>query len=127
MSLILVATVGGVLLERFSSVARRTDAWGYAGAEPGTRPATVRGPPTAVFSRPLCQTKDPGLLRPPKLGPSLWPGPPDLPRAAARPPGPAPPPPPAAGRGWACLPPRRGAEPFQSWEHGRSWRHSDVY
>src|SRR3954452_19063706 len=55
MSLILVATVGGVLLERFSSVARRTDAWGYAGAEPGTRPATVRGPPTAVFSRPSCQ------------------------------------------------------------------------
>src|SRR4051795_9923885 len=55
MSLILVATVGGVLLERFSSVARRTDAWGYAGAERGTRPATVRGPPTAVFSRPSCQ------------------------------------------------------------------------
>src|SRR4051812_38063989 len=34
------------------SVARRSDAWGYAGAEPGTRPATVRGPPTAVFDRP---------------------------------------------------------------------------
>src|SRR5213080_2674009 len=43
-SLILVATVA-----RYSSdmctVARRTDAWGYAGAEPGTRPETVRGPP----------------------------------------------------------------------------------
>src|SRR5947209_2925131 len=42
-SLILVATVA-----RYSSdvcaVARRTDAWGYAGAEPGTRPTTVRGP-----------------------------------------------------------------------------------
>src|SRR5829696_6564221 len=43
MSLILVATVGGVLLERVS-VARRSDVWGYAGAEPGTRPETVRGP-----------------------------------------------------------------------------------
>src|SRR5690348_9376735 len=57
MSLILVATVSGVLLDE-SAVARRTDAWGYAGAEPGTRPATVRGPPTAVFSRPLCQTAE---------------------------------------------------------------------
>src|SRR3954466_5092593 len=34
MSLILVATVGGVLLGTLASVARRTDAWGYAGAEP---------------------------------------------------------------------------------------------
>jgi hypothetical protein len=43
MSLILVATVGGVLLER-CVVARRSDVWGYAGAERGTRPETVRGP-----------------------------------------------------------------------------------
>src|SRR3954454_8539585 len=49
MSLILVATVGGVLLERVS-VARRSDVWGYAGAEPGTRPGTVRGP------HPSCST-----------------------------------------------------------------------
>src|SRR3954462_2790949 len=28
-----------------ASVARRSDVWGYAGAEPGTRPETVRGPP----------------------------------------------------------------------------------
>jgi catechol 2,3-dioxygenase-like lactoylglutathione lyase family enzyme len=65
-----------------------------------------------VFSRPLCQTKDPGLLRPRKLGPSLWPGPPDLPRAER-------------SRGWLLT--RLGAEPFQSWEHARSWRHGDVY
>src|SRR5215210_6523410 len=44
MSLILVATVGGVLLER-CVVARRSDVWGYAGAERWTRPGTVRGPP----------------------------------------------------------------------------------
>src|SRR3712207_592469 len=44
MSLILVATVGGVLLER-CVVARRSGVWGYAGAERWTRPATVRGPP----------------------------------------------------------------------------------
>src|SRR3954467_10092093 len=43
MSLILVATVGGVLLER-CVVARRSDVWGYAGAERWTRSATVRGP-----------------------------------------------------------------------------------
>src|SRR3954451_21182674 len=49
MSLILVATVGGVLLERVS-VARRSDVWGDAGAEPGTRPGTVRGP------HPSCST-----------------------------------------------------------------------
>src|SRR4028119_2464829 len=35
-----------------SDGARRSDAWGYAGAEPGTRPAAVRGPRTAVFDRP---------------------------------------------------------------------------
>src|SRR3954466_11512858 len=49
MSLILVATVGDVLLERVS-VALRSDVWGYAGAEPGTRPGTVRGP------HPSCST-----------------------------------------------------------------------
>src|SRR3954470_8089864 len=43
MSLILVATVGGVLLER-CVVARRSGVWGYAGAERWTRSATVRGP-----------------------------------------------------------------------------------
>src|SRR3954453_22699045 len=83
MSLILVATVGGVLLERFSSVACRTDAWGYAGAEPGTRPATVRGPPTAVFRRPSCQitagqfmarlTTGQGLLHHIERGYPTWP------------------------------------------------------
>src|SRR3954452_882295 len=45
MSLILVATVGGVLLER-CVVARRSGVWGYAGAERWTRSRTVRGPRT---------------------------------------------------------------------------------
>src|SRR3954447_46922 len=43
MSLILVATVCGVLLER-CVVARRSGVWGYAGAERWTRSAPVRGP-----------------------------------------------------------------------------------
>src|SRR3954451_12270860 len=112
MSLILVATVGGVLLERFSSVARRTDAWGYAGAEPGTRPATVRGPPTAVFDRPSCQIPqdDPmprqGLLH----HIELWV--PDLARAER-------------SRGWVRT--ALGAQPHQSWAPGRSWRSGGVY
>src|SRR4051794_32912554 len=50
MSLILVATVGGVLLER-CVVARRSGVWGYAGAERWTRSASVRGP------RPPCSTR----------------------------------------------------------------------
>src|SRR5689334_21394867 len=54
MSLILVATVSGVLLERLS-VGSPDGRVGYAGAERGTRAATVRGPPTAVFDRSLCQ------------------------------------------------------------------------
>src|SRR4051795_4419986 len=119
MSLILVATVGGVLLERFSSVARRTDAWGYAGAEPGTRPATVRGPPTAVFSRPSCQitegqfmarlTTEQGLLH--HAAPH---------RAVGTRPGPR-----RAVLGLALT--ALGAKPHQSWEHGRSWRKDAVY
>jgi catechol 2,3-dioxygenase-like lactoylglutathione lyase family enzyme len=32
-----------------------------------------------------------------------------------------------AERSWGWLLTRLGAEPFQSWEHGRSWRHGDVY
>src|SRR4051812_11588123 len=121
MSLILVATVGGVLLERFSSVARRTDAWGYAGAEPGTRPATVRGPPTAVFSRPSCQitvgqfmarvtterlTTEQGLLH----HIELWV--PDLARAE---------------RSWGWLLTALGAELFQEWLGGPARRKGSPY
>src|SRR5918998_6059256 len=59
MSLILVATVGGVLLER-RSCARPERRVGVRRGRCGwTRRATVRGPPTAVFDRPLCQKKDP--------------------------------------------------------------------
>src|SRR3954464_9640332 len=68
MSLILVATVCGVLLERCVG-ARRTVVWGHAGAERGTRPATVRGPPTAVFEHPLCQTHETAVG--PRPGPGL--------------------------------------------------------
>jgi catechol 2,3-dioxygenase-like lactoylglutathione lyase family enzyme len=32
-----------------------------------------------------------------------------------------------AERSWGWLLSRLGAEPFQSWEHGRSWRHGEVY
>ena len=32
-----------------------------------------------------------------------------------------------AEHSWGWLLTRLGAEPFQSWEHGRSWRHGDVY
>jgi catechol 2,3-dioxygenase-like lactoylglutathione lyase family enzyme len=32
-----------------------------------------------------------------------------------------------AERSWGWLLTRLGAQPFQSWEHGRSWRHGDVY
>ena len=32
-----------------------------------------------------------------------------------------------AERSWGWLLTRLGAEPFQSWEHGRSWRRGDVY
>jgi hypothetical protein len=56
--------------------------------------------------------KDPGLLRPRQLGPSLWPGPPDLTRAE---------------RSWGWLLPRLDAEPFQSWEHGRGAEHRAAY
>src|SRR4051795_13043474 len=34
---------------------------------------------------------------------------------------------PRAELSWGWLLTRLGAEPFQSWEHGRSWRHGDVY
>src|SRR4029450_5393869 len=50
MSLILVATVGGVLLERWIGCSPG-DVWGYAGAEPWTRPETVRGPPPPCSTR----------------------------------------------------------------------------
>src|SRR3712207_8521238 len=64
MSLILVATVCGVLLER-RSCARPERRVGVRRGRCGwTRPATVRGPPTAVFDRPLCQKEDPVLLPP---------------------------------------------------------------
>ena len=32
-----------------------------------------------------------------------------------------------AERSWGWLLTRLGAEPFQSWEHGRSWRRDEVY
>jgi catechol 2,3-dioxygenase-like lactoylglutathione lyase family enzyme len=32
-----------------------------------------------------------------------------------------------AERSWGWLLTALGAEPFQAWEHGRSWRHGDVY
>jgi catechol 2,3-dioxygenase-like lactoylglutathione lyase family enzyme len=32
-----------------------------------------------------------------------------------------------AERSWGWLLTRLGAEPFQRWEHGRSWQHGDVY
>jgi len=32
-----------------------------------------------------------------------------------------------AERSWGWLLTRLGAEPFQAWEHGRSWRSGDVY
>src|SRR5918997_6949131 len=68
MSLILVATVGGVLLER-RSCARPERRVGVRRGRCGwTRPATGRGPPTAVFDRPLCQMKDPHLPTPCRLG-----------------------------------------------------------
>src|SRR5918994_4335509 len=64
MSLILVATVCGVLLER-RSCARPERRVGVRRERCGwTRPATVRGPPTAGFDRPLCQKEDPVLLPP---------------------------------------------------------------
>jgi catechol 2,3-dioxygenase-like lactoylglutathione lyase family enzyme len=34
---------------------------------------------------------------------------------------------PRAECSWGWLLTRLGAEPFQSWEHGRSWRRGDVY
>src|SRR5438128_12618117 len=67
MSLILVATVGGVLLERVS-VARRSDVWGYAGAEPGTRPGTVRGPHPSCSTDHCARKRTPTSSRPRKLG-----------------------------------------------------------
>src|SRR4051812_50214119 len=114
MSLILVATVGGVLLERCVG-ARRTVVWGHAGAERGTRPATVRGPPTAVFDRPLCQTRETAVearptrgRRRPRQRARRRPGP----RTAPPPPGRPPRSPPRRdpgprGRSPACPAPRR--------------------
>ena len=32
-----------------------------------------------------------------------------------------------AERSWGWLLTRLGAVPFQAWEHGRSWRHGEVY
>src|SRR5436853_6911105 len=97
MSLILVATVGGVLLEQLRRCPPDGRV-GHAGAERGPRPATVRGPPTAVFDRPLCQTAAAAFIqtagRPPVPPARAAPRP-------ARPPGssvsgPAPPLPPTA-------------------------------
>jgi catechol 2,3-dioxygenase-like lactoylglutathione lyase family enzyme len=65
-----------------------------------------------VFDRPSCQIREELFM--PSSGllhhVELWV--PDLTRAA---------------RSWGWLLTRLGAEPFQSWEHGRSWRHGDVY
>jgi hypothetical protein len=51
MSLILVATVGGVLLER-CVVARRSDVWGYAGGGAMDTAGNGERAATAVFDRP---------------------------------------------------------------------------
>src|SRR5215212_7630800 len=67
MSLILVATVGGVLLER-CVVARRSGVWGYAGAERWTRSRTVRGPHTPCSTVHCAREKNPSPSRPRKLG-----------------------------------------------------------
>src|SRR3954466_3771526 len=67
MSLILVATVGGVLLER-CVVARRSGVWGYAGAERWTRSRTVRGPHTPCSTVHCARKRTPSSSRPRKLG-----------------------------------------------------------
>src|SRR4051794_1193803 len=67
MSLILVATVGGVLLER-CVVARRSGVWGYAGAERWTRSRTVRGPHTPCSTVHCARKRTPSSSRARKLG-----------------------------------------------------------
>src|SRR3954468_24219015 len=62
MSLILVATVGGVLLER-CVVARRSGVWGYAGAERWTRSRTVRGPHTPCSTVHCARKRTPSSSR----------------------------------------------------------------
>src|SRR3954451_20207303 len=95
MSLILVATVGGVLLEHFGRLPAGRTRGGTPGRSEGTRPATVRGPPTAVFDHALCQTC--------RTSASAGPGDPNGPSARGRHRGPA------IGRGSRVLHPRTAA------------------